>query len=305
MKAIRKILFILAILSACTRTEEGIRYPVTLTLTPEEGATKSSGRTDYAFERTVGRVDVFVYNSDGSFDSRVTASGETTLILRCTSGLKNIRVYVNAPSGSEFYDNPLLTEGLGAKVPEYLDWNDPAEMRFLMRGSASITVSDSSDNDFSVTVTRSLARVDLKTISWEYPSGHTAFFLGSYLSNAGRYYPGDDWTDLPWEGSMWYNKCGRECFEGGLSEGDGRLIDFVDHFPENPLTFYRPSSPVAMVPGTAWSAPEMTSEAEAAGEKGARMYAMKNSGGASLWNPGTYIWNDSDASGTLIHEGIS
>jgi len=305
MKTIRLILWCLLVLSGCSKAGEGERFPVTLTLTAEGTATRSGGRTDYAFERTVGRVDVFVYNSDGSFDSRMTVDGETTLVLRCTSGLKTIRVYVNAPSASAFYDNETLQGGVAAKAPEYLDWNDPGENRFLMRGSASFSVSDSGDNEFSVTVSRSLARVDLKSIDWEYPEGHTASFLGAYLSNANRYSPGDDWTGLSWKGSMWYNKCGRASYADGLSAGNNLLIDFVNRFPEQELTCYQPSSPVSMVSGTLWTAPEVTSSMEAAGERGAQMYAMRNNDGASLWNPGTYAWNDGNGAGTLIYEGIT
>lgn len=292
MKAIRLIFCGIILLSACSHLDDGCRLPVTLTLTSEDKPTRSDGRADYDFERAIGRVDVFVYNSDGSFDSRTSANGETTLILRCSEGLKNIRVYVNAPSGSEFYDNPLLQEGVGAKAPEYLDWNDPSEQRLLMRGSASINVSDSGENEFSVRVSRSLSRVELEEINWDYPGGHTALFLGCYLSNVNRYYPGDDWTALSWKGSMWYNKCGRECYSDGLSSGDSRLIDFTTRFPEHSLTFYQPSSPVSMVSGSKWTGPAL-------------MYAMRNSDGGSLWNPGTYAWNESDGSGTLIHEGIT
>lgn len=291
--------FLAGVLSGC-RSEAlsgPNRYPVTLTIIDGTAETRSGGREDYTFERTVGRVDVFVYNSDGTLDAKVSYNGiASPLILRCTTGSKTVAVYVNGSSSSVFYDNASLNSGSSGSVSDYLSWTDLSSARFTMRGGSSIHVEADGENSFSVAVSRTTGRVDLQSIDWEFPSGHTARFLGCYISNACAVYGGGFTVN---SGANWYNKCGRaDATTGTLAAGSTRKIDFVNYFPENALTAYTPSSPIAMTTGVTWYAPTVTSSMESSGTRGAQMYAMPNTYGvASFWNPGTYAWNASGCNG--------
>lgn len=245
MKRIIYCLFSLLAVLACTKQVDPVKTTgetATVVVNVFEGAlsTKADAYLEQqTYEKQINNVQILVFDEAGRLNAYKNAgTAVSDIALTTTTGAKQIWAVVNGPdvSGIAHLDRLKAIEvALG-------DNSIVASKGFIMVGSTNYTVSNANTSPASITVSRLLSRIALRSVTNATPVAYgNMVIVNAYLQNVvGNLTLGNGNADE----LVWLNKMGRDA--------DGSTIDGVTASADDPtLTFCDLNETVAS--GTSYS----------------------------------------------------
>ena len=241
-------------LSSCIK--EGNQEDGTLNLSLCVSGGDPGTKAQIAAERTIHSSTIFIFdktsgNLERVVSSSVSGDGSVSVNESVKSGTKTIFAYANTQvsiaDGNTIGAHPMPGEGL----PE----NDFDSQSFQMIGSGEVMITRGSTVSASISLSRKVSRVVIKSIRNSLPGSLALEILGAYLADV---YMGDTPGSVSPSPSRWANKWGR-----GADYSIGSSLEYED------LTSWFPSA-FTIANGTSMELSLPSSS------KGPRFYCMPN-----------------------------
>lgn len=191
--------------------------------------------TSQTYETAVNNVQVLVFDSTGALNAYVDADKSVTgITINTTAGSKTVWAVVNGPDLSTVTS----VSGLSAKTIDLGDNSTTASSGFVMAGSTTCTISNSTTTA-SISVKRFVSRVALAKVNNALPSSYGSLKINNVaLINV----VGNQNLAGAATASTWYNKMGRK--DGATASN--QIIDGSTYLASHPtLTFKSVESSVA------------------------------------------------------------